>query len=138
MYVARNGKLQGMIALENTIRPGRAEMLPEEKAVYVESLVSKGCPVLRLFMGTLREKPGGGRILSVKESPPEVLAMCNRRIAGGEKLPFAEESVSASMPKTRRFNKGKFFQRLAAYGHFGRSDMELPWERIDEGALSSI
>ncbi len=85
LYVARNGKLQGMIALENTIRPGteevvrrlrrlgvreihlvsgdrapvianicaalemdacRAEMLPEEKAVYVENLVSKGCLVL--------------------------------------------------------------------------------------------
>ncbi len=29
-------------------------------------------------------------------------------------------------------NKGKFFQRLAAYGHFGRSDMDLPWERIDK------
>jgi S-adenosylmethionine synthetase len=24
-----------------------------------------------------------------------------------------------------------FYQRLAAYGHFGRDDMELPWERID-------
>ncbi len=29
-------------------------------------------------------------------------------------------------------NKGKFFQRLSAYGHFGRSDMDLPWERIDK------
>jgi S-adenosylmethionine synthetase len=24
-----------------------------------------------------------------------------------------------------------FFERLAAYGHFGRSDMDLPWEKID-------
>lgn len=24
-----------------------------------------------------------------------------------------------------------YFQRLAAYGHFGRSDMDLPWERTD-------
>jgi S-adenosylmethionine synthetase len=27
---------------------------------------------------------------------------------------------------------GKFYQRLAAYGHFGREDMELPWERVDK------
>ena len=24
-----------------------------------------------------------------------------------------------------------FYQKLAAYGHFGRQDMDLPWERID-------
>jgi S-adenosylmethionine synthetase len=25
-----------------------------------------------------------------------------------------------------------FFQKLAAYGHFGRSDMDLPWEAVDK------
>jgi S-adenosylmethionine synthetase len=24
-----------------------------------------------------------------------------------------------------------FYQRLAAYGHFGRTDMDLPWEKTD-------
>jgi S-adenosylmethionine synthetase len=28
-----------------------------------------------------------------------------------------------------------YFQRLAAYGHFGRSDMELPWEKTDAAEL---
>ncbi len=29
-------------------------------------------------------------------------------------------------------NGGKFYQRLAAYGHMGRSDLEVPWERTDK------
>ena len=29
-------------------------------------------------------------------------------------------------------HQGKFYQRLAAYGHFGREDMEVPWERVDK------
>lgn len=29
-------------------------------------------------------------------------------------------------------NNGKFYQRVAAYGHFGRTDLELPWERVDK------
>jgi S-adenosylmethionine synthetase len=28
-----------------------------------------------------------------------------------------------------------YFQRLAAYGHFGRSDMDLPWEKTDKAEL---
>jgi len=28
-----------------------------------------------------------------------------------------------------------FFQKLAAYGHFGRTDMELPWEAADKAEL---
>ncbi|MCG6551632.1 MAG: methionine adenosyltransferase [Candidatus Magnetominusculus sp. LBB02] len=28
-------------------------------------------------------------------------------------------------------NGGSFYQKLAVYGHFGRTDMELPWEAID-------
>lgn len=26
---------------------------------------------------------------------------------------------------------GRFYQNVAAYGHFGRTDLELPWERLD-------
>jgi S-adenosylmethionine synthetase len=28
-----------------------------------------------------------------------------------------------------------FYRRLALYGHFGRTDIDLPWEAIDEAAL---
>ena len=31
--------------------------------------------------------------------------------------------------------RGRFYQDVAAYGHFGRTDLELPWERTDKAAL---
>jgi S-adenosylmethionine synthetase len=30
---------------------------------------------------------------------------------------------------------GRFYQDIAAYGHFGRTDLELPWERTDKAEL---
>jgi S-adenosylmethionine synthetase len=30
---------------------------------------------------------------------------------------------------------GYFYQNVAAYGHFGRTDLDLPWERLDKVAL---
>jgi S-adenosylmethionine synthetase len=27
---------------------------------------------------------------------------------------------------------GRFYQNVAAYGHFGRTDLQLPWENVDE------
>lgn len=33
------------------------------------------------------------------------------------------------LPKSRG---GRFYQDVAAYGHFGRSDLELPWEQTDK------
>ena len=32
-------------------------------------------------------------------------------------------------------NNGCFYQNVAAYGHFGRTDLELPWEKTDKSAL---
>ena len=29
-------------------------------------------------------------------------------------------------------NGGKFYQRLAAYGHLGRTDLIVPWESLDK------
>ena len=29
-------------------------------------------------------------------------------------------------------NNGKFYQRLAAYGHVGRTDINVPWEQLDK------
>jgi S-adenosylmethionine synthetase len=34
-----------------------------------------------------------------------------------------------NLPKERG---GKFYQDVAAYGHFGRPDLDLPWERLDK------
>ncbi|MGN1124791.1 MAG: methionine adenosyltransferase domain-containing protein, partial [Candidatus Gastranaerophilaceae bacterium] len=31
-------------------------------------------------------------------------------------------------------NGGKFYQKLAAYGHMGRTDIEVPWEETDKVA----
>jgi S-adenosylmethionine synthetase len=31
--------------------------------------------------------------------------------------------------------RGRFYQDVAAYGHFGRTDLELPWERTDKATL---
>ncbi|OKH18577.1 methionine adenosyltransferase [[Limnothrix rosea] IAM M-220] len=28
--------------------------------------------------------------------------------------------------------QGRFYQNVAAYGHFGRTDLDLPWERLDK------
>jgi len=36
------------------------------------------------------------------------------------------------LPKLRG---GRFYQDVAAYGHFGRSDLELPWEQTDKAEL---
>jgi S-adenosylmethionine synthetase len=35
------------------------------------------------------------------------------------------------LPKARG---GRFYQDVAAYGHFGRSDLNLPWEQTDKAA----
>jgi S-adenosylmethionine synthetase len=34
-----------------------------------------------------------------------------------------------NLPKS---HDGKFYQKVAAYGHFGRNDLDLPWERLDK------
>ena len=33
-----------------------------------------------------------------------------------------------------RKNNGKFYQLLAAYGHMGRTDINVPWENVDKAA----
>jgi S-adenosylmethionine synthetase len=30
---------------------------------------------------------------------------------------------------------GRFYQNIAAYGHFGRNDLDLPWEQTDKAEL---
>ena len=31
--------------------------------------------------------------------------------------------------------KGRLYQNVAAYGHFGRTDLDLPWEKTDKAAI---
>lgn len=38
----------------------------------------------------------------------------------------------AKLPAER---EGRFYQDVAAYGHFGRTDLDLPWEQTDKAAL---
>ncbi len=33
---------------------------------------------------------------------------------------------------------GEFFRKTASYGHFGRNDLKLPWENVEEKALQLI
>jgi S-adenosylmethionine synthetase len=32
-------------------------------------------------------------------------------------------------------SRGRFYQRLAAYGHFGRPELDLPWEGTDKSEV---
>jgi Ca2+-transporting ATPase len=47
----------------------------------------------RLFMSAIHERLDGKKILSVKGSPPEVLAMCKWQMIDGELVPLTEESI---------------------------------------------
>ena len=33
---------------------------------------------------------------------------------------------------------GEFFRKTASYGHFGRNDLNLPWENVDQKAKQLI
>ena len=38
----------------------------------------------------------------------------------------------STLPSQRN---GRFYQDVAAYGHFGRTDLDLPWERTDKAEI---
>ena len=33
---------------------------------------------------------------------------------------------------------GEFFRKTASYGHFGRNDLELPWESVEEKSAQLV
>jgi S-adenosylmethionine synthetase len=39
-----------------------------------------------------------------------------------------------SLRKLPKDRNGRFYQDVAAYGHFGRNDLDLPWEKTDKAA----
>ncbi len=40
-----------------------------------------------------------------------------------------------NLRKLPSLTSGGFYRKLAAYGHFGRSDLNLPWEKTDKADL---
>jgi S-adenosylmethionine synthetase len=42
-----------------------------------------------------------------------------------------------SLRKLPSERNGRFYQDVAAYGHFGRNDLDLPWEKTDKAAALS-
>ena len=43
-----------------------------------------------------------------------------------------EQFKLKEMPKQRN---GRFYREVAAYGHFGRSDLDLPWEDVTKKSI---
>ena len=37
-----------------------------------------------------------------------------------------------NMQNLPKLNGGVFYRNIAAYGHFGRPDLKLPWEELDK------
>ena len=33
---------------------------------------------------------------------------------------------------------GEFFRKTASYGHFGRNDLKLPWESVEEKSIKLV
>ena len=45
---------------------------------------------------------------------------------------LSKRSTCGGLPAERN---GRFYQEVAAYGHFGRDDLDLPWEKLDKVAV---
>ncbi len=52
----------------------------------------------------------------------------------GEKFDLRPQAIIAhfKLNEQPKLHGGKFFQNVAAYGHFGRPDLDLPWEKLDK------
>jgi S-adenosylmethionine synthetase len=64
------------------------------------------------------------------EQVPEerILAALNRTVSFDAQA-ILEDFKLMELPKR---HAGSFFQRLAAFGHFGRTDLHVPWEAVDK------
>ncbi len=43
-----------------------------------------------------------------------------------------------NLTKLPRERSGRFYRDVAAYGHFGRPDLNLPWEKVEKKANELI
>ncbi len=86
----------------------------------------------RLFMSTLHQAEDSSRMLSVKGSPPEVLAMCDRQIIGGDIVPLsASDRLAIESENERMAGKALrvlgFAYRLFENGQKGDLSNGLIW-----------
>jgi S-adenosylmethionine synthetase len=63
-------------------------------------------------------------------APPEVL---ERAVTDVIDLRVAAVAARFGLRQLPAQRGGSFYRQLAAYGHFGRPDLDLPWEREDQG-----
>jgi S-adenosylmethionine synthetase len=51
-----------------------------------------------------------------------------RRVIDFDALSIRQKFALEKLPRARG---GRFFTELGAFGHVGRTDLDLPWERVD-------
>ena len=112
--IDRTGNYQARYAAKNII----AAKLADECEVQLSYSIGQSQPVsiqVETFgTGNINDEDIAARIKEVIDfRPAAIIANFNLR-----QLPAA--------------TKGGFYQKLAAYGHVGRNDIELPWEQTDK------
>ena len=112
--IDRTGNYQARYAAKNIVAAG----LANECEVQLSYSIGRAQPV-----SVQVETFGTG-----KASDEEIAAKIK------ECIDFRPAAIIANfnLRQLPSITKGGFYQQLAAYGHVGRSDIELPWEQLDK------
>jgi len=81
----------------------------------------------RQFMGTLHDEPAGGKLVAVKGSPLDVLAMCSVHLKANQLLPLTEEDRQDIEAENERM--AGLAQRVLGVAYSDRGDLvngEMP------------
>jgi Ca2+-transporting ATPase len=81
----------------------------------------------RNYMSTMHETPGGGKIVAVKGSPAEVLAMCNWHMKDGQKFLLTEDDRQEIFTENERMAGASMRMLGAALGYSGDNGDGLIW-----------
>lgn len=114
LRIDRVGAYAARYAAKNAVAAG----LATECEVAVSYSIGMARPV------SVEVQTFGTGTLPEEEITALIVRHIDFRLAGILKT-FNLRHLPASAP-------GGFYQRLATYGHLGRADLELPWERIDK------
>jgi S-adenosylmethionine synthetase len=114
--IDRVGAYAARWAAKNVVAAG----LAEECEVHVSYMIGKAQPV-SLQVETF----GTGRLDD---------AALAARVANTFDFRLAAIIAAFDLRHRSSATDGGFFERLAAYGHVGRDDLELPWESVDRAA----
>jgi Ca2+-transporting ATPase len=76
----------------------------------------------RLYMSTLHRTPEGGRLLIIKGSPPEVLAMCDQETIGEKVLPLGDDRRLAIISENEKMAADALRVLGFAYKHVDDGD----------------